>query len=68
MLTLKWIARSPRVGEDLTGPVLESSVIVRDGARQVLEAGRPVRVMEGGMLVGVVTADEILAVIAGAHE
>ena len=68
VLTLKWIARSPRVGEDLTGPVLESSVIVRDGARQVLEAGRPVRVMEGGMLVGVVTADEILAVIAGAHE
>ncbi len=68
VLTLKWIARSPRVGEDLTGPVLESSVIVRDGARQVLEAGRPVRVMEGGTLVGVVTADEILAVIAGAHE
>jgi len=65
VLTLKWIARAPRDGEDLTGPTLASSIVVRDAARQVLEAGRPVRVMDGGELVGVITVDEILSVIAG---
>jgi len=68
VLTLKWIARAPRADEDLAGPVLEPSMIVRDAARQILEAGRPVRVMDGGTLIGVVTADEILAVIAGVTE
>ena len=68
VLTLKWIARPPHAGEDLTGPILASSVVVREAARQVLEAGCPVRVMDGGELVGVVTAAEILSVIAGVNE
>ncbi len=65
VLTLRWIARAPHPGEDLDGSVLAPTVVVRDAARQVLEAGRPVRVMEDGQLLGVVTADEILSVIAG---
>jgi len=65
VLTLRWIARAPHPDEDLDGPVLAPTVVVRDAARQVLEAGCPVRVMEDGQLVGVVTADEILSVIAG---
>jgi glycine betaine/proline transport system ATP-binding protein len=65
ILTLRWIAREPRPGEDLGGPILAPNVIVRDAARQVLEAGRPVRVMDGDRLLGVITADEVLSVIAG---
>lgn len=65
VLTLRWIARPPHPGEDLDGSALAPTVVVRDAARQVLEAGRPVRVMEDGQLLGVVTADEILSVIAG---
>jgi glycine betaine/proline transport system ATP-binding protein len=65
ILTLRWIARDPLSGEDLGGQILAPDVIVRDAARQVLEAGRPVRVMDGDRLLGVVTADEILSVIAG---
>jgi glycine betaine/proline transport system ATP-binding protein len=68
ILTLRWIARPPHSGEDLGGPILAPTVIVRDAARQVLEAGRPVRVMDDDQLVGVVTADEILSVIAGPHD
>jgi len=41
------------------------SVTVRDAARQILEAGRPIRVMDAGQLLGVVTADDILSVISG---
>lgn len=68
ILTLRWIARAPRTGEDLGGPILAPDVIVRDAARQVLEAGRPVRVMDGNQLMGVVTADEILSIIAGRQD
>jgi len=68
ILTLRWIARAPLPGEDLTGPVLAPTVVVRDAVRQVLEAGCPVRVMDGANLIGVVTADEILSVIAGRQD
>ncbi|HUW78717.1 MAG TPA: betaine/proline/choline family ABC transporter ATP-binding protein [Candidatus Nanopelagicaceae bacterium] len=65
ILTLRWIAREPTSVDDLSGPILAPDMIVRDAARQVLEAGRPVRVMNGEQLLGVVTSDEILSVIAG---
>jgi glycine betaine/proline transport system ATP-binding protein len=65
VLTLRWVARAPKSDEDLTGPILLPNVTVRDAARQILEAGRPVRVMDSGQLLGVVTADDILSVISG---
>lgn len=65
VLTLRWIARPPEAGDDLDGPVLEPSISVKDAARRVLDAGRAVRIMEDGSLLGVVTATDILAVIAG---
>ena len=65
MLTLRWIAHPPRAEDDLMGPILPPSISVRDAARQVLEAGCSVRVMEEGQLIGVVSASDILSVIAG---
>ena len=65
VLTLRWIARPAGPGEDVTGPVLGPNVVVRDAARQVLESTRPVRVMDGSRLLGVVAAEDILCVIAG---
>ena len=65
VLTLRWIARAPDVGDDLLGPILPPTISVRDAARQVLEAGCSVRVMEDGHLIGVVTSKDILEVIAG---
>lgn len=65
VLTLRWIARTPMSDEDLSGPILPPTLTVRDAARQVLEAGRAVRVMEGDHLLGVVDGSDILSVIAG---
>lgn len=65
VLTLRWIARLAKDDEDLSGPVLPPTISVRDASRQVLEAGRPVRVMEDGKLLGVVDSNGILSVIAG---
>jgi glycine betaine/proline transport system ATP-binding protein len=66
VLTLRWIMRQPRPDEPLDGPELGPDVVVIDAARPVLDAGRPVKVVERGRLVGVVTGDEIFAVLAGA--
>jgi glycine betaine/proline transport system ATP-binding protein len=67
VLTLRWIARPPEEGDDLMGPILHPSISVRDAARQVLEAGCSVRVMEDGHMIGVVATRDILEVIAGVH-
>jgi len=65
VLTLRWIMREPRPGDDLTGPELGPGVIVRNAAQVVLAADKPVRVCQNGALLGVVGDEEILAVIAG---
>jgi glycine betaine/proline transport system ATP-binding protein len=66
VLTLRWVMRQPRPDDQLDGPELDPDVVVRDAARPVLAAGRPVKVVEDGQLLGVVTDEEILAVLAGA--
>lgn len=66
VLTLRWIARPLAAGEDLSGPILLPTLSVRDAARQVLEAGTVARIMDGDKLLGVVGAQDILSVIAGA--
>ncbi|WP_084965601.1 quaternary amine ABC transporter ATP-binding protein [Thermoactinospora rubra] len=65
VLTLRWIMREPQPGDDLDGPVLGPDVVIRDAVRAVLSAERPVRVVDGERLLGVVTSAEILEVIAG---
>jgi len=65
ILTLRWIARKPGAGEDLSGPILSPSITVRNATRQIIESSLPIRVMENGNLLGVVTAVEVLHLIAG---
>jgi glycine betaine/proline transport system ATP-binding protein len=65
VLTLRWILRQPRPGEQLDGPELGPDVLVREATRLVLESDRPVKVVAGGHLLGVVGDEEILAVVAG---
>jgi glycine betaine/proline transport system ATP-binding protein len=66
VLTLRWIMRQPRPDDPLDGPELGPDVVVHDAVRPVLAAGKPVKVVEDGGLVGVVTHEEILAALAGA--
>jgi glycine betaine/proline transport system ATP-binding protein len=65
VLTLRWIMRPARPGDDLTGPQLGPDVVVREATRAVLAADRPVRVCENGVLLGIVGDDEILATVVG---
>ncbi len=65
VLTLRWIMRPPRPDDDLEGPELGPDVVVREATRAVLEADRPVKVVAGGQLLGVVGDAEILGIVAG---
>ncbi len=68
VLTTRWIMRPPRPDEPLDGPELGPDMVVRDAVQTVLRATRPVKIVSGGELLGVVTSEEILAVIAGPGE
>ncbi|WP_433831657.1 quaternary amine ABC transporter ATP-binding protein [Actinoplanes sp. CA-015351] len=65
VLTLRWIMRLPRPEDVLDGPELGPEVVVRDAVRLVLAAGKPVKVVENGELLGVVTDEEILTAVTG---
>jgi glycine betaine/proline transport system ATP-binding protein len=66
VLTLGWVARPAHNDAELQGPALPAHMVIRDAARTVLEANGAVRVMDDGVLRGVVSSEEILSVIAGA--
>ncbi|GAA1808711.1 glycine betaine/L-proline ABC transporter ATP-binding protein [Luedemannella flava] len=63
VLTLRWVLRDRRPDDALDGPELGPDVVVRDAVRIVLSSTAPVRVVEGGQLLGVVDQDAILRVI-----
>ncbi len=63
VLTLRWVLRPPAEGEAVDGPTLSPDTIVQDAARTVLDADRPIRVVEDDQMLGVVTDEDILRVI-----
>lgn len=65
VLTLRYLARPPQEGEDLSGPELPADTIIRDATKVLLEAHRPVHVTENGRSLGVVGSEDILAMISG---
>jgi len=67
VLTLRWIMRPPTGNDPMDGPVLGPDVVVREAIRAVLAAEKPIRVVQGGRLLGIVGDEEILAIVAGNH-
>jgi len=65
VLTLRWIMRPAKPDELLDGPELGPDVVVHEAVRLVLESDRSVKVVENGVLLGVVGNHEILRVVAG---
>ena len=63
VLTLKWVMRQPGPGDVLDGPELPPHTIVQKAARLVLDSDKPIKVVENGKLLGVVSDDDILRVI-----
>jgi glycine betaine/proline transport system ATP-binding protein len=65
VLTLGWIMREVRPEDPLDGPEFPSSTIIRTAVHVAAATDRPIRVIDGGKLVGMVDRVQILAAIAG---
>lgn len=63
VLTLKWVMRQPGPDDVLDGPELPPDTIVQKAARLVLNSDKPIKVVENGKLLGIVSDDDILRVI-----
>jgi glycine betaine/proline transport system ATP-binding protein len=63
VLTLKWVMREPNGQIAADAPALQSTQIVRDAARAVLDHHGPCRVVDGDRVVGVVDDEDILRVV-----
>jgi glycine betaine/proline transport system ATP-binding protein len=69
VLTLRWIMRDPRPGEDTSGAELDVSTTVRDAVAVVAATEGPVRAVDGDKVVGVVDRVAVLeAMAAGGAE
>ena len=65
VLTLRWIMRPPRPDETLDGPEFAPTTIIRDALHAAAASERPIRVVDGGALLGVVDRVQILEAVAG---
>ena len=60
VLTLRWIMREPRAGEEREGPELDVTTKVQDAVPVVAATDGPVRAVEDGRVVGVVDREAVL--------
>jgi glycine betaine/proline transport system ATP-binding protein len=68
VLTLRWVMR-PRVADDPTdGPAFPASTVIRDCLHAAAGTDKPIRVLDGNTVVGMVDRPQILESIAGAPE
>ncbi len=65
VLTLRWIMRPARPDETLDGPEFVPTTIIRDALHAAAASERPIRVVDGGALLGVVDRVQILEAVAG---
>ncbi len=65
VLTLRWVMRAPRPDDELDGPEFPASTIIRAALHAAAESAKPIRVVDGGQLVGMVDRAQILEAIAG---
>jgi glycine betaine/proline transport system ATP-binding protein len=64
VLTLRWIMREPRRGEDRDGPALDVMTTVQDAVPVVAATDGVVRAVENGRTVGVVDRQTVLNAMA----
>ena len=68
VLTLRWIMRQPRPGDALDGPEFPATAIIRTAIHAAAASPKPIRVVDGEKLVGVVDRSQILEAISGPVE
>jgi glycine betaine/proline transport system ATP-binding protein len=65
ILTLRWVMRDVGPDDGLDGPEFPPTTIIRSAVHAAVSTDSPIRVVEGGHLVGVVDRADILTAIAG---
>ncbi len=68
VLTLRWIMRDPTPEDALDGPTFSSDTLIRTSIHVAAATDKPIRVMDGETLLGVVDRAQILTAIAGVVE
>ena len=66
ILTLRWVMRPVEPGDPLDGPQFPAATVIRDALHVAAATDKPIRVVDGGTLLGVVDRAAILESIAGA--
>jgi glycine betaine/proline transport system ATP-binding protein len=67
VLTLRWVMRDPRPDDPLDGPEFPPTAVIRTAVHAATSTDKPIRVVDGGRLLGVVDRADILTAIAGAE-
>jgi len=67
VLTLKYLARPLRADESAANVELPSTTIIREATPKIMEAHHPIHVTENGKSIGVVSAEDVLGLIAGVN-
>jgi ABC-type proline/glycine betaine transport system, ATPase component len=64
VLSLRWICRPPDVDDPLDGPLLPVKTLIRDAVPAAMASARPIRVISGDEVIGVVDRVDILSALA----
>ena len=65
VLTLKYLARPLRSDETASNVELAATTIIREATPKIMEVHHPIQVVENGRSIGVVSAEDVLRLIAG---
>ncbi len=68
VLTLRWIMRDPTPDDAMDGPSFPADTLIRSAVHVAAETDKPIRVMDGDRVAGVVDRAQILTAIAGVIE
>jgi glycine betaine/proline transport system ATP-binding protein len=68
VLTLRWIMRDATPADALDGPSFPSATVIRTAVHVAAATDKPIRVLDGDRLVGVVDRRQILEAIAGGED
>jgi glycine betaine/L-proline transport ATP binding subunit len=68
VLTLRWVMRDPTPDDALDGPSFPSTTVIRSAVHVAAATDKPIRVLEGDRLIGVVDRRQILIAIAGSDD
>jgi glycine betaine/proline transport system ATP-binding protein len=68
VLTLRWIMRPPEAADPVDGPEFPPTTVIRDALHVAAATEKPIRVVDGSRILGVVDRRQILEAIAGRTE